>query len=130
MNIIITKLTQLTLGLLYIGESEFPFETFDYGVVNDDAIKSNIQKDDVSAGAITVLKTKYFFDNYINRLAASGDEIIMADIAKYKTLQLFIDKTFSSSIVYRCGATKIAIYIVCKTKTGQVFALKTYTIET
>ena len=130
MNTILTKLTQLTVGLLYIGESEFPFEIFDYDVANDDAIKSNIQKNYGSAGDITSLKTKDFFDNYINRLFTSGDEIMMADISKYKALQSFIDANFNSSTVYRYGTIKVGIYIVCKTKTGQVFVLKTYTIET
>lgn len=122
------QLQKLTHQLLYIGESEFPFEVVGKGKMNDADIVSTIQKENNASA--TIVNPHAFFENYIYRLHASGDEVMMKDIARYQALQDFINKNFVKCQVYRCGITKIAVYIVCVTVTGEVFVLKTYSVET
>jgi hypothetical protein len=130
MDNITTSLQQLTKGLLYIGESEFPFEVMNLGHIKEAALLDYIERDYGSAGTIKSITTPDFFDNYIYRLTASGDDIMMKDIDKYKMLQSFINQHFGHSMVYKYGATKVGVYIACTTKLGEVFVLKTFTVET
>lgn len=111
------------------GESEFAFEIFNWGIINSHAVQATIQKENNNT-AIAELSVVSFFENYINRLTATADAMMLKDITRYRALQNFIANNFATAKVYRCGATKIAVYIVCHTAKGDVWVLKTYSIET
>jgi len=122
------NLQTLTNGLLFIGESEFPFQVIH--LPNTTTIESFIETDSKEKIINAFVDANHFFKRYIERLTSSGDEIMMADIPKYQALDKFLKTEFNEVKLYKVGKIKVAIYIVCKHLNQDMYILKTYAIET
>lgn len=122
-------LAELTRGLQYSSESDFPLLLSDWGQKDPAAVQKKIGQDCKNGKAVSVAASE-FFDRYIKRLERSSDAVLAADAARYKALQEFLVTNSSSLLVWRCGTTRIDIYIVMTTVNGHVLALKTTAIET
>ena len=123
------SLTDMTRGLQYSSESDFPLLLSDWGQMEPAAIQKKIAQACKNGKAVS-LPANEFFDRYIKRLEQSSDAVLAADAARYKALQEFLVTNSSSLLVWRCGTTRIDIYIVMTTVNGHVLALKTTAIET
>ncbi len=122
------NLQTLTNGLLFIGESEFPFQVIH--LPNTTTIESFIETDSKEKIINAFVDANDFFKRYIERLTSSDDEIMMADIPKYQALDKFLKTEFIEVKLYKVGKIKVAIYIVCKHLNQDMYILKTYAIET
>lgn len=127
---IIEDLKKITQGLLYIGESEFAFEAMNFGKIDSNKLQQKIVADYGSNAAIKAIAINDFFANYLYRLNKSGDEVLAKDAERYTAMQHFIATNFATAVVYKVGAVKVGVYIVCTTKNNDTFILKTFTVET
>lgn len=123
-------LTRLTQGMLYSSESDFPFEVLEWGKADDGVIKIAIAEHSQSTEEPVAVAIDIFFKKYIHRMEMSGDDVMMATIKGYQELHDFIVSNSEHAIVYRCGNTRVMIYIVLWTKEKEVFALATTSVET
>lgn len=124
------QISELTSGLLYFSESEYPFELLDWNSQEPDQVRAKILSRHAPDAALTELSTNDFFQKIIRNMNNGGDEAMVAVGARYKTLFDFISANTSSSSVWRCGKIEIGIYIVMITKDGHSLALHTTSIET
>jgi len=123
------SLAELTRGLQYSSESDFPLQLSDWGQKSPAAIQKKIAQSCKNGKAVSFDATE-FFDRYIKRLERSSDAVVAAGGAGYKALQEFLLTNSSSLEVWRCGIIRVDIYIVMTTANGHVLVLKTTAIET
>ena len=123
------SLTQLTLGLQYSSESDFPLLLSDWGQKSPAAVQKKITQACKNGKMISVAAPE-FFGRCIQRLERSSDVVLAAGAGRYKALYEFLVANSSSLEVWRCGTIRVDIYIVIKTENGHVLVLKTTAIET
>lgn len=123
----ITKLAQATEGLLWLSESDYPFETV--YLENIDNIKTKLLQltNNNSETKIEIREIDRFFhrvtqDNY--------DKDKLEESRRYQTLVKLLKTHLQDVKVYRIGECEIKVYILGKTKSGAVAGLSTIVIET
>lgn len=124
------QISELTSGLLYFSESEYPFELLDWDGLKPDQVKNRILSGHPAGSAISEISTAEFFQKIIRNMHAGGDEAMSAVGARYQKLFDLIRQETSSSTVWRCGRIEIGIYIVMITKDDHCLVLHTTSIET
>lgn len=129
-NHIKDSLNELSSGLLYYSESEYPLELLDPGKQSPEQTRSYILSLHPDVQHIEQVSTADFFQKLLRNIDVGGNNDMKAMGLRYKKLQVFIDKTFFSSTVFRCGKIKVGIYIVMQTNEGHTLILKTVSIET
>ncbi len=123
------SLAELTRGLQYSSESDFPLLLSDWGQKSHAAIQKKLAQA-CKKGKMISMAAPEFFDRYIKRLERSSDAVLASGAPRYKALQEFLATNSSSLEVWRCGTIRVDIYIVMTTANGHVLALKTTAIET
>lgn len=124
------KLKDLTQGLFYMSESDYPYEVQYWGKVGEGEIKKHIAAIKDYGENITAVSAEEFFNKIITNLNLSGDEALAAMSQQYRHLFDFIKQNSSQLKVWRCGKIEIDIYITMLTESGKTLALKTVSIET
>jgi len=127
--IIINRLKQATVDLLWSSESDFPWEivTWQQGTqITPTALFSDVDDADRSIESITL--TELFAPILTAEDWYKAAEI--AQVNRYTELLHAIESNLAEVQVFRVGEVEIAIYVVGKTPTGDLVGLKTHTVET
>ena len=126
---IIDRLRQATSDLLWLSESDFPFEvvTWQQGVeLTPTALFSDLKKPEPAIETITLA-------DFLAPVLTVEDWYEAAEIKqveRYTELLHTIESHLAEVRVFRIGEVEIALYIVGKTPTGDLVGLKTHAIET
>ena len=121
------ELSAYTKGLLYMSESERPFEVVDLGMVKDNQVTDKI-KEVYKVQALEERDSTAFFDKVKNS-ADPNDEQMHAYVKQMLALQQYLQTTFSKVQVYRAGTVEVSIFIVGQTSDGKCMLLHTVAIE-
>lgn len=117
-------------GLLFSSESDYPFETIDWGQQSDVQIQQSIRSAHPSGQSIQEISLDALFSKQIQNRLRSGDEQEAATAKQFQRLQDFLASQGSPVRVWRCGRIEIGVYIVCRLADGHRIGLKTTAIET
>ncbi|PMB24979.1 nuclease A inhibitor family protein [Fischerella thermalis] len=126
------KLQRAADGLLMPSESEFPFESVQWQISQQEPITSKKILEftehplDVP---VEVVDLDYFFRNVAVE-KEWHDEQQKEDVKKYQKLVETIKSNLSDVQVYRVGRINIDVYIVGKTQSGNLAGLSTKLVET
>ena len=122
---IIIQLKQATADLLWLSESDYPFEivTWAKGVeLNPLALFKD-------AGAVEYISvTDFFAPALIVEDWYEAEELATVD--RYKLLLQTIESNLTQLKVFRLHSVEIDVYIIGKTPDGDVVGLKTTIVET
>jgi hypothetical protein len=122
---IIIQLKQATTDLLWLSESDYPFEivTWDKGI---ELTPVALFKD---TGAVeTISLADFFAPALIVEDWYEAEELATVD--RYKLLLQTIESNLTELQVFRISSVEIDVYIIGKTPDGDVVGLKTTVVET
>jgi hypothetical protein len=127
---ILDQLQQASSGLLYMSESDYPFEVFFWVAVApmtpETVLKQTGHPQDTPVEVVE-------FDRFF-RSATTPEDWHTAEeqetVAKYRALVETLKANLSNLEVYRLGTIEIDVYIVGQTPTGYSAGLSTKVVET
>ncbi|NET78949.1 nuclease A inhibitor family protein [Okeania sp. SIO1F9] len=129
---IFEQLDELVKGLLWMGESDYPFEAFIWefgeGILLNNEIVLKITKHSLET-TVKVIEFEVFFRLVMierNWHNAQESEVVR----KYQKLVSMMKQYLSDLKVYKVGEVRKDIYIVGKTNTEDYAGLATVSIET
>ena len=129
---IFEQLDELVKGLLWMSESDYPFEVFIWefgkGISLNDEIVLKITKHSLET-TVKVIEFEVFFRVVITEKDwhnAQEAEVVR----KYKKLVSMMKQCLTDLKVYKLGEVRKDIYIVGKTNTGDYAGVATVSIET
>jgi hypothetical protein len=122
---IVDRLKQATLDLLWVSESDYPFQIV---VWSDKEINSKLFPT-YSDEDIKFISLDHFFAPALKVEDWYGLEEL-ATVDRYKLLLQTIESNLTEIQVFRLGAIEVDVYIVGKTPDGDVIGLKTTIVET
>ncbi len=125
-------LTELSKGLLYPSESDYPFEYFEWDLPSDTPLNENIVRKATKSSQSTPVAIKTlddFFKNVTEVKDWYGEEEKTA-VQQYIALKQALEKELSDPRVYRLGEVEIDVYITGKKADGKWAGLKTKVVET
>lgn len=117
------QLEQLISSLIYLSESEAPFELIDISGGDKNELIEHHEKN------IETLNRDFFFNNLIFEQDMS-DEFVALQSQKYKTLYEFIKENFADIKIIKCGEVNKTVLIFLETPNAERFILKTHSVET
>jgi Nuclease A inhibitor-like protein len=123
------RLRQATADLLWMSESDYPFEviTWERGIeMNLTALFPEVNSDEISVETVTL--TDLFAPAIAIEDWYEAEELAQVD--RYKALLQAIESNLTEVQVFRVGEVNITIYIVGKTTDGDLVGLKTQAVET
>ena len=129
MKELIDRLSQAAEGLLWLSESDYPFETV--GIENVDNIKSKLLEL-TKCNSETTIEVKEL-DEFFDRVTEEKDwynSEEMAECKRYQALVNLLETHLSDIKVYRIGSCEIKVYILGKTESGAIAGLSTISVET
>lgn len=122
------QLAVLTDGLLYISESERPFDVME---ITGDAVAFFSSVTNLPAADFTSADAGDFFSKMIRNASADPADAVMMQLGKrYEALQGFLDANLTALRLYRAGSREVHIFISGKTANGRELALHTAAVET
>lgn len=123
------ELTRASTGLLWMSESDYPFEVVEAdGSGNiEDAVKS--LAGDNRAAQVERRTVDEFFHPAITSHAGETEER-RAMTNRYRELMEIINRELDAPAVYRVGSVQVQVYILGRTGDGKLVGLKTTSIET
>ena len=126
---LINQLNQTSEGLLWLSESDYPFETVYWENIDDINAKLLELTDCTPETKIEIRELDSFFKRITEEKEWYDDEE-MAECKRYQTLVNLLKTHLSDIKVYRVGETEINVYILGKTKSGALAGLSTISVET
>ncbi|NER30591.1 MAG: nuclease [Symploca sp. SIO1C4] len=129
MGEIINQLQQVSEGLLWISESEYPFEVYWWeqnSITPEKLLQLTNHPPDLPVKIIGI-------DQFFKRVITPTDWHNQKERTTIKRYQTLVDtlKIYLSDIqVYRVGEVEVDIYIVGSTKLGNLVGLYTKSVET
>ncbi len=129
-NEIVQKLKTLTTELYFMSESDYPFEVFNWGILNDEEIKCKILSTHNPDSTLIALKTSDLFEKIIRNLKITEESVSISIAKRYELLFDFIKTNEFETRVYKCGGIEIDVYILIVMPSKIVLGLKTISIET
>ena len=126
---LINQLNQASQGLLWLSESDYPFQTLYWE--NVDEIKAKLVEltKGTPEAKIAVREVDSFFKRAIEIKDWYKDEK-KAECRRYQALVALLTNHLTNLKVYRVGEIEIDIYIVGRTKSGNLAGLSTKVVET
>ena len=127
---IIEQLQQASQGLLWLSESDYPFEIV-YWPEKNPTIKQKLLQDDHNESDKTfeTITLEKFF-----KLATCKqdwqNQTEKEEVDRYQTLVQLLQEKLTDVTVYRVGKVEIDIYILGKTESGAICGLSTKVVET
>lgn len=125
------KLQQASQGLLFLSETDAPFETFFWKAESDSELTPETvakMADAPTDVAVKSTKLESFFRAAVKEEDWHNDEE-KADVERFKALVKTIKETLPGVKVYKIGDAKIDVYIVGQVAGGYA-GLKTQVVET
>jgi Nuclease A inhibitor-like protein len=126
---ILDRLRQATVDLLWLSESDYPFEVISWerGVeMTPTALFKELAQPDLQVEAIEL--ANFFAPALAIEDWYEAEELAQVD--RYQELLHAIEANLTDVRVFRVGEIEITIYIVGKTPDGDVVGLKTQVVET
>jgi Nuclease A inhibitor-like protein len=123
------RLRQATADLLWMSESDYPFEIVNWerGIeLNPQALLPEVTSDEVAVERVTL--TDFLAPAIAIEDWYEAEELAQVD--RYKELLHAIESNLTEVQVFRVGEVEITIYIVGKTAEGDLVGLKTQAVET
>ena len=127
---LIAELQQATRGLLFMSESDYPFEVFKWEGVAEpspDFLRGLTKENDTAP--IEALTVADFF-----RVAASEPEwkgeAELVTARKFQALMKLLEKNLSNLRVWRVGTINMPVYIVGRAASGTLIGVSTRSVET
>jgi hypothetical protein len=123
-------------GLLWLSESDYPFETFLWKV--PESAKSQVEASNIllsillanvpatQDALIQVVEPDFFFHNVIQASVWQDQAVVQ----RYQQLLALLKANLTDLKVYRVGEIEISIYVLGRTSHGNVAGVKTMAIET
>lgn len=126
---ILDRLRQATVDLLWLSESDYPFEAiaWERGVeLTPTALCQELTQPNLTIETMTLA------DFFASALTVEDwyEAEELAQVDRYQELLHTIESNLTDVRVFRVGEIEIAIYIVGKTPEGDIVGLKTHAIET
>lgn len=124
------RLAELTEGLLFMSESDYPLEPFvrEAGAAGS-AREAVLGKGTDPKAEVRELDFDSFFANS-TREQEWQDEEARARVRRFQALVKFMKESLTDIKVYRVGGVDADVYVVGRTKTGDFAGLKTRVVET
>lgn len=126
--IIIDRLKQATIDLLWSSESDYPFEIVTWKQGIEMTPTALFSRGDDADRSIEITLTELFAPVLTVEDWYEAEEI--AQVNRYTELFHAIESNLAQVQVFRVGEVEIAIYIVGKTPNGDLVGLKTHVVET
>jgi hypothetical protein len=127
---IVEKLQQASADLLWLSESEYPFEILQWGKDAENTPETVIASHQSAADtAIETIALADFFAPALEIADWYGEEEL-ADVKRYQELYQTIEANLEQVQVFRLGEIEITVYILGKTPDGDVVGLRTLVVET
>ncbi len=134
---LIDQLKSASDGLLFMSESDYPFEVFLWESSNQTSLtRENITTQKVleltghpQDTPVEVVTVNDFFRVATTEQDWYGEEEL-ATLKKYQNLVETLNKNLSNLKVYRIGEIEIDVYIIGQTSTGDYAVLSTKVVET
>lgn len=119
-------------GLLYISETEHPFEVVHLPQVQDSSmlITALHEQPEVEENSeVETVALADFFQPMTQDLPDAGEEEIKV-AQRFRDLQALLEQHLQEALVYRLGQRRIQAFILGKTAIGDYAGLKTKLVET
>ena len=126
---LINQINQASEGLLWLSESDYPFETVYWENVDDINAKLIELTDCTPETKIEVRELDSFFKRVTEEKDWYEDEEI-AECKRYQALVNLLQTHLTDIKVYRVGQTEVDVYIVGRTESGNLAGLSTKVVET
>ena len=129
-RVIIEQLQQASQGLLWLSESNYPFEVV-YWQEENPIIKQKLLQNgnEESEKTIKTITLEKFFKSATCQQDWQN-QAEKEEVDRYQTLVKLLQEKLTNIIVYRIGEIEIDIYILGKTESGAICGLSTKVIET
>ncbi len=128
MNSVITEIKKAAEGLLFLSESDHPFEIITFSKPNgsvEDHLKKLAKKD----SPVETQTLEYFFRN-MSRINEGDDPEQQTTAKKFQQLQIILNKSLKNIMVYRIGSVQVDAFIIGELPDGSYAGLRTLLIET
>ena len=126
---LVEELREATRGLLFMSESDYPFEAFEWTTAEptSEFLRKLAGKD--SSEEVETQGAREFF-----RAAASEPEwkgeAELATARRFQTLLRLLETTLSDLRVYRVGSIDINVYVAGRAPSGNWLGVSTRVVET
>jgi len=130
-NQILAALREATDDLLYMSESDEPFELVDWPEARGEPHGEGLRKCAGYEQKDTVAELS--LDDFFEQLTEEKkwhSEAERRDVHRYRKLKSVIENQLSSAKVFRIGETQVDIFIVGRTPEGHWAGVKTKAVET
>ena len=127
---LIAELERAAAGLLFMSESDYPFETLKWEGLSE--VTPPFLRELTGRSADTPVDTKSvddFFHVAMSEQAWKGEREL-ADARRYQALVRLLKENLDDLRVYRVGEIDIPVFIVGRSQTGSWIGLSTRVIET
>jgi hypothetical protein len=131
-NQFIPELFQTCDGLLWLSESEYPWQVIDWEDEHEDELDPQflLQRYHYHPETRVIVTTLLSFFNPVLTEAAWHGEIEKAETRRYQNLYFLLEQNLSNIKVFLVGEIEVDVYILGKTKNNSIVGLSTKAIET
>jgi hypothetical protein len=124
MTVFAQQMTPVIDGLLYMSESDYPFELVSYPDTASGPITPQHMLELLNLPASTVVEQRTF-DEFFTAYLLNG-----SDGSRYQQMRTILESELTDTTVIRVGEVQVHIYLVGRNKCSQVAGLTTISIET
>ena len=124
------QLQQASQGLLWLSESDYPFEIIYWQGEDNLAAETILQHCDHDSDTIVEIVTLEQFFHLAICEQDWHDQKEKEEVYRYQALVKLLQEKLTNIKVYRVGEIEIDVYILGKTKFGSISGLATKVIET
>jgi hypothetical protein len=123
------KLALAVTDLVWLSESDYPFEVIDWQIESIDPVMLLQQIDRPEDTLVEVVELEAFFATATQE-HDWYDESELETVKRYRYLLEILRTNLQEVAVYRVGEIEIEVYILGKTSSNAIAGLKTKMIET
>lgn len=126
---LVEELREATRGLLFMSESDYPFEVFEWGRAEPTREWLRVQ---AGAGSSTTVETRdarEFFRASASEAEWKGEEEL-AVARRFQSLLRLLETSLADLKVYRVGAVDIKVYVAGRAPSGNFLGVSTRVVET
>ena len=127
---ILQMLREATDGLLFMSESDYPFELVSRGPMDEVTPDYLCREAGAAPGLpVQVMSLEQFFERAMSEPEWKGEqELVIA--RRYQTLVRLLEENLDELRVYKIGEINIPVYILGRSSSGNWLGLSTRVVET
>ena len=126
---LVNQLSKASQGLLWLSESDYPFETIYWENVDNIEEKLLEVTNSIGHTMLQVRELDKFFQGVTEEKDWYNDEE-MAECKRYQELVKLLKTHLRDIKVYRVGEVEVSCYILGKTENNAIAGLSTISVET